>query len=130
MTGLGLKTLLAIGCGGFLGAVARYLVSFWIYRAFKPVFPYGTLAVNLVGCLAIGVLATLIETREAFSPTVRLILITGFLGSLTTFSTFGFETVELIRVESYGLALANIAVNVLLGIAAVLAGRALALAWS
>jgi len=119
--------LLAIGSGGFAGAIARYLLSHWAHRVLKLAFPVGTLLVNLLGCFLIGLLVTLIETRQVFSPAVRLLLITGFLGSLTTFSTFGFETVELVRVGSYGAALLNALANVILGVAAVMLARAIVL---
>ena len=118
--------LLAVGCGGFLGAVARYGLSSYLSRGQGAGFPLGTLTVNALGCLLIGVLMTLMAQRESLSPEMRLFLSTGFLGSLTTFSTFGQETIELLRGGDMRLALLNVALNVVLGLLAVLAGGSLA----
>ncbi len=115
--------LLLIGAGGFCGAVLRYLLSGWAHRVYGGVLPVGTLLVNLVGCFALGVLMTLVE-RQALSPEVRLALGVGLLGALTTFSTFGYETVELVRRGALAPALGNVAGNVVLGVAAVWAGMA------
>jgi fluoride exporter len=120
-----LREILVVGVGGFLGAVTRYVVSGWVHRLAGSDFPWGTLAVNLCGCFAIGVLMALGEARLAVGPQARLFLGIGALGSLTTFSTFGYETVELLRRAEPGLALGNAAGNLLLGCAAVLAGRTL-----
>ena len=105
-----------VGLGGFVGAIARYGISGWIHRLTGPAFPYGTLAVNVAGCFLIGIFMTMVEVRQVFSPNLRLILMTGFLGSLTTFSTFGYETVALFRDGELGLGLGNMAANMLLGL--------------
>lgn len=115
--------ILLVGLGGFVGSVLRYLAGTSIQSAAAPsLFPYGTTAVNLVGCLAIGFLSGLAETREVFSPEVRLLLLVGVLGGFTTFSTFGLETVHLLRAGHGGFAVANVGVQVVLGIAAVWGG--------
>jgi CrcB protein len=119
--------LLFIGLGGALGAIARYGLSNWVQRATPGSFPSGTLSVNVAGCLAIGALAAAIEARVAMHPELRYLLGAGFLGGLTTFSAFGLETFLLARDGEYGLALASVAANMLLGLAAVAAGRALVL---
>ena len=116
--------LLAVGVGGFLGAIARYGLSGLVHRHYDGAFPLGTLAVNVLGCFAIGALMTLVEDRQVLSPGTRLFLMIGLLGSMTTFSTLGHETFELLRDSALRLALWNIAGNVLLGIAAVGLGRA------
>jgi len=121
-----MRELLAVGIGGFLGAVARYLVSGWVHRLAGAGFPWGTLTVNLAGCLALGALMRLVETRSLFGPEARLFLGVGILGSMTTFSTFGYETVELLRSSGPWPALGNAAASLVLGCAAVVAGRALA----
>jgi len=121
-----MRELLAVGLGGFVGAVARYVVSGWVHRFAGVGFPWGTLTVNLAGCLALGALMGLVEARVAIAPAWRVFLGLGVLGSFTTFSSFGYETVELIRGGESGLALANAAGSLVLGALAVIAGAALA----
>lgn len=116
--------LLIVGLGGALGAMARYGISGWVARHWER-FPAGTLAVNVAGCFLIGAFMTLVEERQLFSPNARLFATIGILGGLTTFSTFGYETVALLRGQETRLALLNILLNVVLGLGAVLAGRAL-----
>jgi len=118
--------LLVIGVGGFIGAIARYGLSGLGQRWSPSSFPAGTLFVNVLGCLIIGVLMSFVQDRQWLSPNARLFLMIGLLGSFTTFSTMGYETVELLKGGSVGLAFANVAANVLLGIGAVLGGRAAA----
>jgi CrcB protein len=93
----------------------------WVHRVAGPAFPWGTLAVNLAGCLALGILMRLVETRALFGPEARLFLGIGVLGSLTTFSTFPYETAELLRSSGPWPALGNAAVRLVLGCA--VAGR-------
>lgn len=121
-----MRELLAVGIGGFLGAVARYLISGWVHRLTGAGFPWGTLAVNVAGCLALGVLMGLLGGRTTLDPQWRLFAGIGLLGSLTTFSTFGYETIELLRRAELALALANASGNLVLGCGAVVAGAALA----
>ena len=122
-----MEKLLIIGVGGFIGAIARFLVSGWVQIASGSVgFPYGTIAVNLIGCFLIGFLAYLMDARGVFEPQVRLFLFIGVLGSFTTFSTFEYETYSLFRESSTGLALVDIGVHVFFGLVAVWAGHALA----
>ena len=121
-----LREILAVGAGGFCGAIARYAVSGWVHRLAGATFPWGTLTVNFVGCLALGAMMGLVDARLALSAEARVFLGIGILGSLTTFSTFGYETVELLRRSEMGLALGNVAANLALGCAAVYAGRLLA----
>lgn len=119
--------LLLIGTGGFIGSVARYLLSTSIYRMSNGfLFPLGTLAVNLIGCLLIGFLAGLAEFRGLFSPEIRMFLLIGILGGFTTFSTFGYETYQLLRDGQGQFAVANICLSVILGILGVWAGFSLA----
>lgn len=118
-----------VGLGGFAGAVLRYLVSGWVQQSSGSAsFPWGTLAVNVIGCFAIGVLAYLADTRGILHPQARLFLIVGVLGGFTTFSAFGNETMNLIRDGENLLAAANTAGSILLCLAAVWAGRAVAVA--
>jgi CrcB protein len=107
--------LLAIGLGGAFGALARYGLSGLLQRG--AAFPVGTLAVNVLGCFLIGVLF------ERLGPGARQFVVVGVLGGFTTFSAFGYETLELLRGGEPRLALANVAANVVLGVGAVLVGR-------
>jgi CrcB protein len=114
--------LLIVGTGGFCGAVARYWLTGVAHRYLQGAFPYGTLVVNLLGCLAIGCVMGLVEFRQVFPPNVRVFLVPGILGGFTTFSAFGYETFSLLRDNEYLLAAANVAGNVVVGIVAVLVG--------
>lgn len=116
--------LLLIGLGGALGAIARY----WLGGRVQALsgsfgFPYGTLGVNVLGCFAIGLMAYLVEGRGLLTPETRALLIVGLLGAFTTFSTFGLETLNLLREGQLAPAAANAAANVFLGLFAVWAGR-------
>ena len=115
-----------IAAGGAIGALARYGMGGFVQQAFKTTsFPAGTLAVNLTGCLLIGFGGGLIEARQFFTPELRAFIFIGFLGSFTTFSTFGLESFNLARDGQWLLAGANIGVSVIVGLAAVLAGSML-----
>jgi CrcB protein len=121
----GLMTnILLVGTGGFIGSVLRYAVSGYVQQAMKSVgFPYGTLAVNMLGCFVIGFLAQLAESRGLFTSESRLFVFVGILGGFTTFSTFGNETFNLLRDSQMMSALANVGANVILGLFAVWLGR-------
>ncbi len=106
--------------------MARYWLSGMAHRWLGSGFPYGTLLVNVLGCLAFGCFWGLVEYRQLFSPNTRLFVTFGILGSLTTFSTFGYETFAQLQVREYGLAIANVAANVLVGLVAVAVGWFLA----
>ena len=127
-----MRHLLAAALGGSLGSVARYLLQGAVQRrageahGWAAVFPWGTLAVTLLGCLLIGFLAVLFEERLAIAPETRTFVLIGLLGGFTTFSSFGFETFALLRDGSTLLALANIATSVTVGLAAVVVGAMLA----
>jgi CrcB protein len=130
ITGAGMLQLLAVGLGGFFGAIARYSISGLVQRRFPGFTPAGTLVVNVVGCLLIGVFMELLIERKlgVQKELLRSLMVTGFLGSLTTFSTFGYETVELIREDEFRPAFFNMLGNVVLGFSAVWIGRWLVLA--
>lgn len=115
-----MQSLLAVGLGGFVGAVSRYALTGWMQLRFPAFRPAGTLLVNVLGCLLIGLLMGWVTHKPTLSEPLRLFLITGILGSLTTFSTFGYETVELLRENEVRLAMWNVAANMLLGFSAVL----------
>jgi len=117
-----MQNLLIVGAGGFLGAILRYGSSQGLHARLETRFPAGTLLVNVVGCLLIGVLLTLVLERESLSEQASLFLVVGLLGSFTTFSTFGYETLDLLRHEEYRHAFVSVATNLGLGLAAVVAG--------
>ena len=117
--------ILLIGIGGFCGAIARYAVDTWISDAVRTPFPWGTLAINVTGSFALGLLFTLTAERGPLPEELRLPLGVGFLGAYTTFSTFALESLRLADSGSSSLAIANVAGSVLLGLAAVLIGVAI-----
>jgi len=127
-----MRLLIAVALGGAMGSVARWGVAGWMERradalsGWAATFPVGTLTVNALGCLAIGFLATLFEQRLAVDPAIRAGALVGLLGGFTTFSTFGWETLALLREGSAGLAFLNAAGSVLVGLGGVWGGLALA----
>jgi fluoride exporter len=122
-----LVNILIVGVGGFVGAIARYLISAGVQNLFsRSLFPFGTLAVNMLGCLIMGFLCAVALNWGVLSPRAKLLLMTGFLGALTTFSTFSNETFDLIRDNEMLLALINIGVQIVFGLFAVWFGYVLA----
>lgn len=114
--------VLYIGIGSFVGGAARYCLSNLVVRFLPEVrFPFATLTVNVLGCLAIGVLAALAE-RGMLSQNLRLFLVTGLLGGFTTFSAFGLESFLLLSMDNFSLAVTNIISSVFLCIVAVWIG--------
>ncbi len=121
--------LLLIGVGGFCGSVARYLASGFVQDLSRTIsFPWGTFAVNVLGCLLIGFLSQLAEGRGFLTEATRSLLIVGFLGGFTTFSAFGNETFNLLREGQPLLSFGNAAGQLLACLAAVWLGRSLAFA--
>ncbi len=119
--------ILVVGAGGFLGAIFRYLVSGLVQNISGSVsFPAGTLAVNLLGCVLIGVLSKISEDWGVFSMETRLFLFIGFLGAFTTYSTFGNETLNLLRDDEWVYAMLYVGLHLVLGIGGVWLGRAVA----
>jgi len=109
--------LLSVGAGGALGAILRYLVSGWVQQlAPFGAFPLGTLAVNVLGCAVLGTLGGLAESRSLFGPGARLFVFLGILGGFTTFSTFAYETVALLREGEMAKGLLNVVASVVLGL--------------
>jgi CrcB protein len=118
--------VLAIAAGGAMGALMRYWLSNLIYECFGRGFPWGTLVVNVLGSLVMGVLFVIMTERTVWSPELRLGLMTGLLGALTTFSTFSLESVALLESGRFGMALSNAALSVVVCIAACWLGMLLA----
>jgi CrcB protein len=122
-----IERTLAVAVGGAIGAVGRYWISGWISRitAQHP-FPFGTLGVNLAGAFILGlIMGATTSGRFLISPTVRILLTIGCLGSLTTFSTFAYETLEALRAGDFRIALANVGVSVVVGLFAAWLGLSL-----
>lgn len=117
--------VLIVGCGGFLGAVLRFALSGWVNQHVRG-FPLGTLVVNALGCLGIGLLMGAVDAGREVPEAWRFFLVLGLFGAFTTFSTFGYETVELLRDDRIGPALLSVGANVVVGVLAVVVGRALA----
>jgi fluoride exporter len=115
-----------VGVGGFLGALARYGLGGLVHRIpGTSDFPYGTLVVNLFGCLMIGLVAGLMQGRQMFAPEFRLFVLVGILGGFTTFSTFGYESLMLIRDTEYLRVVANVGLHVIGGLLLVWLGYAM-----
>ncbi len=120
--------ILYVALGGAVGSAARYLFGTWIQSISKASdFPFGTLAVNLIGCFIIGFLSHLAETRDVFTPEARAFIFVGILGGFTTFSSFGNETLNLARTSQMMSALANVGANVVFGLLAVWFGRTISI---
>jgi len=120
---LDLKTLVWVGFGGAIGSMLRFIVGGWAQR-FTPFsqFPVGTLTVNVLGCLAIGLLGGLADYRQALDPGQRAFLMIGVLGGFTTFSAFAFETLGLAQDGALLRAGANVVMQTLLGLTAATLG--------
>ena len=121
-----MERFLYISLGAILGANARYLVGQWAAVQFGVTFPYGTLLVNVIGCFVIGLFYELGGTRILITPELRLFVAVGFLGAFTTFSSFGNESINLLRSGDLLMGVVNIVGSNLLGLLAVVAGIALA----
>jgi CrcB protein len=126
MTPYGLPQLLWVGFGGFLGSIGRFVMA-GAFNRFSPAlgFPVGTLAVNILGCFLIGILYGLAETRSLLSPDIRIFLFIGVLGGFTTYSTFGFESLALLKDGAILKASSNIVLHIFVGLTAVWLGDTL-----
>jgi fluoride exporter len=104
--------------GGAAGTGARYLLSGWLLRVAGPGFPWGTLAVNVLGSFLLGLIMHVALATDLFSPTLRLALTTGVMGGFTTYSTFNYETLQYLQGNDWLLGLANLAITVVVCLAA------------
>jgi CrcB protein len=117
--------MLLVGGGGFLGANARYLLSRWIADRYGAEFPFGTMFINLSGSLIIGFVLTVLAARSGLSPNYRLLIAVGFLGAYTTFSTYTYDALTMMRADEWLKSLVYVAASVVGGMAAVTAGMLL-----
>lgn len=113
---LGLVELLLVGCAGFAGSLSRYLIGGLVLQITGAGFPCGTAVVNVSGCFLFGLLWTIAEERMGISPQTKVILLTGFVGAFTTFSTFVFETAAQLRCSQWLAAAASVFGQLLLGL--------------
>jgi CrcB protein len=108
--------------GSALGGGARYLVSGWALRVLGPAFPYGTLAVNVIGSFLLGGLMFVGTETAALSPTLRIALTTGVMGGFTTYSTFSYETMRYVQDGAWGTAVTNVLITVIVCLLATVLG--------
>ena len=124
-----MSRFLWICLGGAAGTGARYLLSGWALAAFGPAFPWGTLAVNVIGSFCVGLIMQVGIATPLLSPTLRLALTTGVMGGFTTYSTFNYETIRYVQDGAWRLALGDVALTLaaclLAGFAGIALGRSL-----
>jgi CrcB protein len=106
--------VLWISLGGAVGTAARYLLSGWLLRALGPAFPYGTLAVNVIGSFLLGAIMHVGLNTTILSPGARLVLGTGVMGGFTTYSTFNYETLQYLQEGAWGLAGLNVSATLVI----------------
>jgi fluoride exporter len=117
--------LLWVGLGGFLGSIARYLLSGWAAARWGVIFPWGTFIINISGSFILGFFLAFAQERPWVHPQARLLFAIGFVGAYTTFSTYTYESIRLMMNGQFALAAAYIVGSVVFGLVAVFAGVAL-----
>lgn len=120
-----MMNMLIIGIGGALGAVSRYGIALWVGQRWGRSFPLGTFVINVSGSFLIGLLMTLLAERFSVNPQWRLLLVVGFLGAYTTFSTFEYETGALLKDGEWAFAMLNVILSVVVGFIALKLGEML-----
>lgn len=120
-----LKELIIAGCGGFVGTAGRYLIGRFTSTFWSGSFPLSTFIVNILGCFLMGLFLGLLENSKTLTPQHSLLLLTGFCGGFTTFSTFSADMLQLISKGNWLLFAIYLGLSILLGIASVWAGRAI-----
>jgi len=118
-----MKILLIIGTGGFIGSVARYMISQWMQRIFETTFPIGTLTVNILGSFLIGIIYALSEKGGILSPELRMFLAVGICGGFTTFSSFAYENLNLLSFQQYLYTSLYVGASLIFGLLAVYLGN-------
>ncbi len=117
-----LKKIILLGAGGFIGSNLRYWTSYALQGWFRTNFPIGTLCVNVLGSFILGVVFSMTSAGKSLSPDAKLFIGTGLIGALTTFSTFSFETLQLLKGHSIRFALYNVLLNLIIGFGACFLG--------
>lgn len=118
-----MKNIIFIGIGGFLGSISRFLISKFIHNFINSTFPYGTLVVNLLGCFILGIITGFLDEDIIFPDNIKLMLITGFCGGFTTFSTFINENFMMMRDGEYLLFSAYIMLSIISGFMSLFLGK-------
>lgn len=116
------KNLILVGVGGFAGSICRYLISVFAAAHISPAFPFGTMIANVAGCFLIGAIMSFSERSGIVSPEIRILLTTGFCGGFTTFSTFSYESIALVREGEILPFAANVFISLVLGLIATYLG--------
>lgn len=112
-----MNNLLLVFLGGGIGSIVRYGIGFLVQLNLKTTFPLATLCSNIISCLVLAITVTILNQKLMVNPNIRMLILIGFCGGLSTFSTFSYETVELIRSGNTGIAVANILFSVSICIA-------------
>jgi len=120
-----LQKIICVGIGGFIGASMRYLISIQSSKLLNSSIPLGTLIANVLGGFLIGVIMEISMSTDLISPNLKLFLTTGIMGGLTTFSTFSYETINLLGDGKYLLGFGNISLNLILSLGGVVLGTSL-----
>lgn len=121
-----MTSVVLVALGGALGSVARFLASQWSQRLLGPQFPWGTFLVNVTGCFFFGVIAGLLPARQVPGASFRLFLLVGVMGGFTTYSSFAFETIELVNAGRVVPAMAHVVGQLTVATMAMAAGLLLA----
>lgn len=116
------RSLILVGAGSCIGGIARYLTQLFVQKHYPSSIPFGTLTVNITGCFIIGILYALADRGNIMSPAMRLLLATGFCGGFTTFSSFAYENISLIRDGEFLYTSLYILLSLVIGLLAVWLG--------
>jgi CrcB protein len=116
------RSLILVGAGSFVGGISRYLTQQFVQKHYPSSIPLGTLSVNIIGCFIIGIIYALADRGNFLSPTMRLLLATGFCGGYTTFSSFAYENISLMQVGAFFYTSLYVLLSIVIGFAAVYLG--------